>query len=85
MTKNQRRLTFVCLGLFWVSCLFVPWELTEGSNHSSTIKHAPIFSPPTYGSWNRRQPHPTLFYEWGILGVSYAGLFFLMQKPKREE
>ena len=85
MNKNQRILTVVCLVLFWISCLLAPWELTEGSNHFPTIVHAPIFSPPTYGSWAKRQPHPTLFYEWGILVISYAGVFLLLIKPKKED
>jgi hypothetical protein len=84
MNKKQRKLTVVCLVLFWISCLCVPWELTEGTSHFPTVRRAPIFAPPTGGSWAKRQPHPVLFYEWGILLISYAGLFFLMT-PKKED
>jgi hypothetical protein len=84
MNKRHRILTVVCLALFWLSCLYVPWELTEGTNHFPTIMHAPIFAPPTSGSWAKRQPHPVLFYEWGIIVISYAGLFLLM-KPKKDD
>lgn len=85
MNKRQRGLTVVCLVLFWVSCLCVPWELTEGANHFPTIVHAPIFAPPTYGSWAKRQPHQSLAYEWGILVLTYAGLFALLQKPRNDD
>jgi hypothetical protein len=78
-------LTIVCLALLWLSCLFVPWELTEGAGHFPTIAHAPIFSPPAYGSWTRRQPSSALFYTWGVLAVSYAGLYALTREPKKEE
>lgn len=85
MSRNQRLLTTACLVLFWLSCLFVPWELTEGTSHSPTVKHAPIFCPPTDGTWAKRQPHSALFCGWGVLAVSYAGLYAMMRKSRKDD
>ena len=77
MNAKQKVVTGVALVLFWMSCLFAPWELTEGLNHKDAIKYSPVFKAPSGGSWQKRRPSVNVAYTWGVLLVS-SGMIVLL-------
>jgi len=85
MNKKQKVVTGVALALFWVSCLFAPWELTEGAGHRDTINYSPVFKAPSGGSWQKRQPSVNVAYTWGVLLVSYGMIVLLLANTKKDE
>ena len=82
MNRSQKIVTRVALVLFWVSCLWAPWELTQGSNHRDTIKYGPVFKAPAGGSWQTRRPSVNVAYTWGVLLVSYGLVVLLLADTK---
>jgi hypothetical protein len=83
MNKNQKMVTWIALVLFWVSCLFAPWELTQGLNHMDTIKYAPVFKAPAGGSWQRRRPSVNVVYSWTMLLASYGMVMLLLSDTSK--
>lgn len=82
MNRKQKIVTVVALALFWLSCLVVPWELTDGAGHRDTVKHATIFKAPSGGSWKKRRPSVRTAYTWGALLASYGLIVLLLANPK---
>ena len=83
MSKKQKMVTLVFLGLFWLSCLSVPWELTEGLNHRDTIKYSPIFKVPSGGSWQMRHPSTNVAYTWAALVISWGLIVLIVSQSKK--
>ncbi len=85
MNRKQKTLSVVILVLFWISCLHVPWDLSEGSNHRDTVVHSPIFRPPPGGSWKRREISSSVKHTWGALAFSYALLLVILADVKTKD
>jgi len=85
MNKRQKTLSIVMLIVFWISCLYVPWNLTEGSGHRDTVQHSPIFKPPSGGSWKKREISSSVKHTWGALVFSYALLFVILADDKTKD
>ena len=83
MNPRQKVVTGIFLALFWLSCLVVPWELTDGLNHRDAIHYSPIFKAPAGGSWQKRRPSVNVMYTWGALIVSYGGIVLLVANTTR--
>ena len=84
MNKKQKVVTGIFLALFWLSCLAVPWELTDGLNHRDTIKYSPIFRAPSGGSWQKRRPSVNVAYTWAVILVSYGMVALLVADTKKK-
>ena len=84
MNRKQKVVTLIALILFWVSCLFAPWELTDGLSHRDVIKYSPVFKAPSGGSWQKRRPSVKVAYTWGVLLVSYGMIVLLLANTKKE-
>jgi hypothetical protein len=84
VNKKQKVVTGIALVLFWASCLFVPWELTDGPGHMDTIRYAPVFRAPTGGTWRKRHPSVNFAYTSGALLVSYAMVLVLVADTRKD-
>jgi hypothetical protein len=80
MNKSQRTLTFVAIGLFVLSTLVAPWDLTGSPSHSNVTSYAPLFAPPDLGPWSKRELVSSIFWSWLALGIVYTGLFFAFRE-----
>ncbi len=83
MNAKQKTVTRIFLALFWISCLFVPWELTDGSGHRDAIKYSPIFRAHSGGSWKKSRTSTIVIYTWTALLVSYEMILILAADKKR--
>jgi hypothetical protein len=75
--------TGIFLALFWLSCLELPGELTDGISHMDAIYYSPIFKAPAGGTWQKRRPSVNVVYTWGVLVVSYGATVLLVADTKR--
>ena len=82
MNNSQRTLTFVILAAFTLTVLFAPWDLTGSPDHSNTASYAPLFAPPDFGPWAKRELNNGIFWTWLALGIIYTGLFIAFREAK---
>jgi hypothetical protein len=80
MNNRQRTLTFVALGLFVLSTLVAPWDLTGSPNHTNITSYAPLFAPPDFGVWPKRELASGILWSWLALSIVYTGLFFALRE-----
>ena len=85
MNRKQKIVTAVVLALFWLSCLAVPWELTDGTGHRDTVKYATILKAPSGGSWKKRRPSVRTAYTWGALLASYGLMVLLLADSRKNK
>ena len=79
MNKHQKYLTGVCLILFAATVGWCPWYWT-GTPYGKNEGFSFFLCPP--GDF-ARPCFSRLWLEWIILGVIYAGLFFLLKKTDK--
>jgi hypothetical protein len=84
LNKNQRKATYVALGVFAVSILFAPWELSFKREHLGT-RHAPAWSAPAFEDRGEvTLMVGSLMIEWVGIGVFYAAALKLLQSPTKD-
>lgn len=90
LNKQQRIVSWVALGVFALSLLYAPWEMTLTTPaHSfgsittaakiySRSVNAPLWNPPSDFSSRVSLRTGVLLLEWAALGVCYAAILFLL-------
>lgn len=88
MNLKQKFLTVIAIVVFAVTACKAPWR-QDGNNN--VVAYAPILSGvPEYrfenGFANKNPSYhldvPALFALWAVIGLSYAGLFFVLKSGK---
>ena len=82
MNNKRKTLTIAALAVFALTMLVAPWDLTGGLNYNNVTHFSPIFFPPDFGPYAKRELATSLFWSWLAIGVVYAGLFIVFGEPK---
>jgi hypothetical protein len=82
MNSKQKTLTIAALVVFALTMLVAPWDLTGNTNFTNVRHFSPIFLPPDFGPYAKRELATSLFWSWLGIGVIYAGLFIVFGEPK---
>ena len=89
MNTKQKVLTGIGLLAFVISAANAPWEVVDydlGTPYSRSVGTYPIWGPSYYGS-NRTYTLQLLplVGVWAVIGVVYAGLFFMLKTGSKEK
>ena len=86
MNTKQRIVSWVFLGLFGITVLFAPWQVSRMSNghvYQAWYVYQPIFASPSYEDRQSIElRYGPLFVTWLALGIAHSAMFFLFKKPK---
>ena len=95
MNRKQKVLTFIAIGVFFLSVVAAPWRVDYKSRSSGHIMYSQIVYDPVFSAPALRPSQQTdyaevstllwqpLLFTWIAIAIAYAGLFFLV-RSKRE-
>jgi hypothetical protein len=84
MNVKQRILSIAAIVIFALTLLFTPWRLSESATAPDIIKFAPLFLPPHFKQWERRDLSSGLFWSWLAIGVIFVLLYSILRDQKQK-